>query len=353
MNRTANAPERVYCIDLAKNKFQVHVFSPSGERLQQRTLSRGQFASFFAHPSRRGGLAVMEACASSHFWSRHLQARGYYTKLVPAQFVAKQRLGNKTDGNDADGIFAVHRDPRVRPVPVKSLEQQDLCAQHRVRELLVSQRTQYINQARGLLAERGCVAARGESGFAQLLDRIASAPSQEITPPLVALIKIIVEQIRAVNAQIAVLETRLKSTLAVSPVAQRIDRVFGIGFITATAFAGEFGHGVDRFADARQFAAAIGITPSEHSSGEKRHLGSITKRGNPYLRKLLVQCAQAVLTASTKRDDTICVFAKRLLEQHKPRNTVIVAIANRLARILYAVIKHQTDYHPHAGAQHA
>lgn len=353
MNITAIATQRVYCVDLAKNKFQVHVFSPTAERAQQRTLSRAKFDEFFRDPAKAGGLVVMEACASGHHWSRRLQRRGFRTKLVPAQFVAKQRHGNKTDGNDADAIFAVHRDPRVRPVPVKTLEQQDLCAEHRVRELLVHQRTQYINQARGLLAERGCIAARGHGGFAELLDRVAHHPSEEVTPQLADLIRLIAEQIRGVNAQIDVIQAHLKRALAGSASAQRIDRIFGIACITATAFAGEYGSGVDRFADARQFAAGIGITPSEHSSGEKRRLGRITKRGNPYLRKLLVQCAQSVLTASARRDDAICVFARRLLAQHKPRNTVIVAIANRLARIIYAVIKHQTDYHPSGQVQHA
>lgn len=351
MNRTAITSNRVYCVDLAKNKFQVHVFSPTDERLQQRTLSRAKFDAFFADPAKAGSLVVMEACASGHYWSRRLQHRDLRTKLVPPQFVAKQRLGNKTDGNDADSIFAVHRDPRVRPVPVKTLEQQDLCAQHRVRELLVTQRTQYINQARGLLTERGCIAARGDGGFAELLDRVARRPAEEITPTLVDLIGLLAVQIRAVNAQITVIEARLTSALTASPVAQHIDSVFGVGCVTATAFAGEFGNSVERFADARQFAANLGITPSEHSSGEKRRLGAITKRGNPYLRKLLVQCAQSVLTASARRDDAICVFAKRLLAQHKRRNTVIVAIANRLARIIYAVIKHQTDYQPRGGAQ--
>lgn len=346
MNRSANLSDRTYCVDLAKNKFQVHVFSPSGERLQRLTLSRGKFDEFFAHPSRAGGLVVMEACASSHYWSRRLQARGYRTKLVPPQFVARQRQGNKNDGNDADAIFAVHRDARVKPVPVKSLEQQDLCAQHCARELLVCQRTQYINQARGLLAERGCVAARGDGGFAELLEQVAKKTTAEITPTLAALIHLLVEQIHAVNAQIAVLDACLEAALAASPVAQRVDSIFGVGYVTATAFAGEYGANLVRFADARQFAAGVGITPSEHSSGQTRRLGSITKRGNPYLRRLLVQCAQSILMHCAHRQDAICVFARRLLEQRKRRNTVIVAIANRLARIIYAVIKHDTAYQP-------
>ena len=353
MNRTAISADRVYCVDLAKNKLQLHVFSPAGERIEQHTLSRAKFDAYFRDPAKVGGLVVMEACGSGHYWGRWLQRRGFRTKLVPPQFVAKQRVGNKTDGNDADGIYAVHRDPRVRPVPVKTVEQQDVCAHHRIRELLVCQRTQYINQARGLLAERGCVAARGEGGFAELLDRVAHHPSEEISATFAALIGLIGTQIHAVNAQIDDLDGRLEAVLAQSPVAQRIDTIFGVGCITATAVAGEYGNSVARFADARQFAANLGVTPSEHSSGEKRQLGPITKRGNPYLRKLLVQCAQVVLLYANRRDDALCVFARRLMERHKQRNTVIIAIANRLARIIYAVIKHHTSYQPNGHAVRA
>jgi transposase len=218
---------------------------------------------------------------------------------------------------------------------------------HRVRELLVSQRTQYINQARGLLAERGYVAARRDAGFTELLARLAEQPTQELTPSLAGLIGLIVQQIRQLDAQIKQIERQLQAVLAASPVAQRVDGVFAVGFITATAFAGEYGACLERFADARQFAASLGITPSEHSSGEKRRLGAITKRGNAYLRRLLVQCAQVVLLNCERRDDALCLLARRLLAQRKRRSAVVVAVANRLARIIYAVIKHGEEYRPH------
>lgn len=343
MNRTVSANERVYCVDLAKNKFQVHAFSPTGERLQRGTLSRSKFDDYFADPKRIGGLVVMEACASSYHWARRFEQRGYRVKLVPAQFVAKQRMGNKNDGNDADGIYAVHCDPRVRPVPIKHLEQQDLIAQHRLRELLVGQRTQCINQARGLLAERGCVAARGARGFAELLTRVSENPSGEVTPSLAASIALIVDHLDHIEQQLKVIEASLEAVAKQSAVAQRIDTIHGVGVITATAFAAEYGERVERFADARQFAASIGITPREDSSGERRCLGAITKRGNPYLRKLLVQCAQSVVMTCQRRDDDISLLARRLLER-RPRNTVIVAVANRLARIIYSVIKHAEPY---------
>lgn len=345
MNRTATAVERVYCVDLAKNTFQLHVFSPSGQRLQRCTYTRAKFDQFFADPRCRPGVVVMEACASSTFWARRLQRRGFQTRLVPPQFVAKHRVGNKNDGNDCDAIFAVHNDPRVRPVPVKSLEQQDLCALHRWRELLIRQRTQLLNQARGLLAERGMVGAKHRHGFDALLERVQQAGvTEDVTDRLLALIGLIADQIRSLDAQLGLVDTTLEAALASSPLAQLIDTVHGVGAITATAVVAEYGTSIERFADARQFAAGIGITPRENSSGQRRRLGGITKRGNAYLRRLLVQCAQSVLTARLRRDDAISQLARRLLER-RPRNTVVVAIANRLARIIYAVMKHREPYH--------
>lgn len=345
MNANPNRAVRVYCVDLAKRKFQVHGYTDAGACVYRRTLSREAFEKLFRQVSGTEALVVMEACASAHHFGRQFLARDLKVKLVPPQFVAKLRHGNKTDGNDADAIYAVHRDPRVRPVPVKSVQQQDLCAYHRVRELLVKQRTQLINQARGLLAERGLVAARGHEGFAELLRAVAGHTHSEVTEPLGDLMRLIAAQIQGIEAQIDAVERRLREALKSSELARRLDRATGVGCITATAVVGTFGERVERFADARQFAASLGVTPRENSSGETRRLGGITKRGDPYLRKLLVQCAQSIVNACQRRDDAICQFARRLLDR-RPRNTVVIAVANRLARIIYAMIKHGTDYQP-------
>jgi len=345
MNRTESDYVRVHCLDLAKEKFQVHEFGRSDERLMVRTLSRAKFDAAFSGSAASGSLVVMEACASSHYWGRELTRRGYQVKLVPAQFVAKQRIGSKTDGNDADAIFAVHRDARVRPVPVKTLAQQDLCAEHRFRELLVGHRTACFNQLRSQLAERGVVAPRGCGNLRRLLAEIEAPPGGEITPAFIVLIGHLIEQIDGLDAQIAQIELRLANVARSNATVRNVDSIHGVGLITATAVVAHFGSDLRRFNSARQFAASLGIAPCEYSSGQTRWLGAITKRGDPYLRKLLVQCAQSVVRACHRRDDPISELAQRLL-QRRPRNTVVVAVANRLARIIYAVIKHGEPYRP-------
>lgn len=341
MNRNALTHCPVYCVDLAKNKFQVHGFSASGHRQQRLTLSRSQFDRLFSLAPSSDCLVVMEACASSNYWCRRLQSLGYQIKRVPAQFVNKQRIGSKNDGNDADAIFAVHQDQRVRPVAVKTVQQQDLCAQHRLRELLVSQRTQLLNQARSLLAERGQVAPQGRSALETLIRQ--AKPDQEVTADLIELLEQITNQVDTIDTQIQNIEARFKATRQESALIQLVQSIHGVGLITATAMVAEYGGNMSQFADARQFAASLGLTPSEHSSGQQRRLGGITRRGNPYLRTLLVQGANSVLNHCQRREDAISQVAQQLLER-KRRTVAVIAIANRMARIIYAVITHNTPY---------
>ena len=341
MNRTQSSVARVYCVDLAKNTFQVNTWSTDGVRLKVATLSRSKFDAFFS-PHRSGGArVVMEACASAHYWGRTLQARGYHVKLVPPQFVAKQRIGNKTDGNDADAIYAVDRDARWCGAG------QDARAagperRAPLRDLLVGQRTACINQLRGLLAERaGWRPWRGRHGSAA--DDAGSAAGGEVTPALIQILVQVKQQIAFIDEQLVQVNRRLAQVAKHHPVARRLDSIHGVGAIIATAVLAQFGNDVRRFADARQFAASMGVTPSEHSSGQTRQLGAITKRGDPYLRRLLIQGSQSVVNVSARRDDPISQLAQRLLPR-KPRNAVVVAVANRLARIIYAVIKHGEPY---------
>lgn len=344
MKLSAIKERLVYCVDLAKREFQVHVYTERGALVKKARMQRKAFQSFLTDLSKTPkGTVVMEACGSAHFWARLARAQGHEVKLVPAQFVAQRRIGSKTDGNDADGIFAVHADPRVRPVPIKTLAQQDLMALHNQRELLVCQRTQCRNQIRGLLAERGVVQAQGERGLSLLLQTCHE--SAEVTADLQEVVADIVEHLRLIERQIERIERKLAVIAQKDEVARRVDSIHCVGVITATAVAAHYGNRLDRFANCRQFAASIGLAPGEHSSGEKRQLTGITKRGNEYLRKLLVQCAQVVLQNCQERSDPLSLLAQRL--QGKRRNTIVIAIANRIARTIYAVIKRGENYRHH------
>jgi len=336
----------VYCVDLAKNVFEVHTFARSGACTRTERLSRRKFAAKFTNAHTPRGTLVMEACGSANYWNRRFAGHGYGTVLVPAQFVAKRRVGNKNDGNDADAIYAVYRDPRIQPVPVKTLKQQDLAALHRVRELLVSQRTQCMNQIRGLLGERGAVEPTGPRGLHRLLQRINQEDLPQVTPSLQYLVAIVHEHLDQIQSHLKCVEQELEHARQGSALAQRVQTIFGVGPVTATACVAEYAGGVDRFRDSRQFAASLGITPREHSSGEKRRRGAVTRRGNPYLRTLLVQCANIIVNLRNRRDDALCKLARHLMERGKRRSVVVVAIANRLARSIYAVIKHETVYTP-------
>lgn len=347
MNTTAHSEVMsglVYSVDLAKNVFQVHTFDRHGQCIARQRVSRRKFAAKFTSPHCKRGVIVMEACGSSHYWGRRFTELGYRTHLVPPQFVAKQRIGNKNDGNDADTIYAVYKDKRVRPVPVKTLEQQDLQARHRFRERLIHQRTQCINQIRGLLAERGLVDKGGRAGLDALLLRLNQDDHAQVTDDLRYTVAVMAEQLQQLDEHIRTSEKGLQQAEKASVPSQLIRSVHGVGLITATAVAAEYGMDLRRFRDSRQFAANIGITPGEHSSGEKQRPGHITKRGNPYLRKLLVQGAQTIANNCHRHDDPLSLLAQRLFAANKPRSTVIVALANRMARTIYAVIKHREPY---------
>ncbi|MDA8486006.1 IS110 family transposase [Pseudomonas resinovorans] len=335
---TPNCP--VHCVDLAKEKFQEHSFSHSGECLKRRTLTRTQFVRLFADPQLLRGLIVMEACASANHWCRRFEALGHRALQLPAQFVAQHRIGSKNDGNDADAIYATHCDTRVRPVPTKTLAQQDLAALHSARYLLLKQRVQLSNQIRGLLAERDCVAAQGARGFEALLSQAASGEEAEVTEPLLAVIAIQLQLLRHVERQLAELDGEVEQLARQLPQARLLTSIFGVGPLIATAFVAEYGAGVARYADARQFAASLGLVPREHSSGKTRWLGGITKRGDAERRRLLVQGASSVVRHCQPRQDPLSVLARRLLERHKCHKVVTLAVANRLARIIYAVLKH-------------
>jgi transposase len=304
---------------------------------------------------------VMEACGGAHHWGRLLIAQGDHAKRVPPQFVAKQRVGNKNDSNDAAAIFAVHLDTRVNPVPVKSEAQQAQLAVHAARQQLVKTRTAMSNPVRSVLTEHGHVTKKGAASLLALVDEVSAIDvASRWDRNVQVVIGCVRTMLTTLEQQIAALDQQIKQQPLASPQAERLMEAPGIGPITASAFAAEYAGGVKRFADARKFSASIGVTPGEHSSGGKTRLGAVTKRGNAYLRKLLVQGAHNLVTsACPKRNskraiqqqlhpeavkhDDLHVFARNL-RARKPRHVVVIAVANRMARMLYALLKSGCDY---------
>lgn len=361
--RAAPGEIKVYAVDLAKEHFHLNVYSAHGELLLSKALRRQQFEKRVSDPQRARGMWVMEACAGAHGWGRKLLALGDQVKLVPPQFVAKQRIGNKNDCNDAAAIFSVHLDARVHPVPVKSEAQQGQLAIHSARQLLKASRTKISNHLRSLLAEHLLVTAKGAHALKALVSEVSEIESAvHLNGDVQAILVSLQSVLKSVDEQLALFDERVKRQVAQSPIAMKLIAAPGIGPITASAMAAEYTTGVARFGDSRQFAANLGLTPGEHSSGGKTRMGGITKRGNVYLRQLLVQGAQGIVTSAcpklnSKRalahavnpdaikHDDLHVFA-RSLHARKPRNVVVIAVANRMARMVYAMLKSGVPYRP-------
>jgi len=327
----------VYAVDLAKNKFQVHGFDRRGERRLAKTLSRAGMLRFFDAHEVAGVEVVMEACASAHYWGRRLGALGYRVRLIPPQHVRAYVLGNKTDANDADAIYAVSRRKDIREVAVKTVGQQDALLVHSTRERLVQARTALVNQLRGVLAERGVVFGRRievlRRELALWLDRPAEG---EVTALLQQWVRERQAEWNALEEQIASCDRQMRQWYQATPACARLGEVEGIGVITATAVVASVGD-ARQFDSGRQFASWLGLTPRECSSGGKRHLGGITKRGDGYLRKLLIHGARAAVLTAKRKQDARSRWIKALVER-RGHNRAVVALANKNARILWALL---------------
>lgn len=328
-------------LDLAKHVFFVHATDASGTVIAARALRRRDVLPFFAAlPACRVG---MEACGSAHHWGRELGALGHEVKLIPPVYVKPFVKRQKNDATDAAAIHETLSRPGLRFVKVRSIANQAVLMQHKAREMLVGQRTQLLNGLRGHLAEIGVIAAQGTCNMrslgALIHDGDASIPAavRASLLPLVIQITQLDEAIGAIDADIA-------AQAKTDPVSSRLMTIPGIGPVTASALAASVDDPAS-FSGPREFAAFLGLVPRQHSSGGKPRLGRITKMGNAYLRKLLVVGAHAVLHHQAKHDDALRQWARKLLAT-KPFKLVAVALANKLARMAFALMRQGTRYAP-------
>jgi len=331
-------------LDLAKNVFQVHGVDETGTVVVVKQLRRGQVIGFFA--SLPQCLIGMEACATAHHWARELAALGHAVRLMPPQYVKAYVKRNKNDAADAAAICEAVKRPSMRFVPVKTIEQQSALLMHRARDLLIRQRTMLVNALRGHMAEFGLVEAQGLHKVAALITIVMDESDRRIPDMARQALKMITDQISDLQTRISALETQVLAWHKNNPVSQRLATIPGVGPIIATAIAATVADaGV--FRSGREFAAWLGLVPRQNSTGGKARLGGISKRGNSYLRRLLVNSAHTVLLCSkaAKADPWIISLRGR-----KPRLVVAVALANKTARVAWAIMSRQDTYRRIAAA---
>jgi transposase len=334
-------------VDVAKNVFQLGVSDRPGKVRRTERLQRSHVLPFLA--TQPASTVVMEACGSAQFWARRIEQLGHRVVLLPAHLVRPYVRGNKTARADVKGILEAFRNEDIRPVPVKTPAHQTLAALHRLRSAWVAERTARLNTIRGLLRELGVFIPVGARKvipevWAHLEDADSAIPDA-VRPFLAEAC----EDVRDMERRIALVERQLEALAEQTPAIQRLLTVPGIGLLTATALFA-FVVDVQRFPSARHLASYLGLTPRERSSGNTRRLGAITKKGDVYLRTPLVHGARSVLarakqTTDAARRDHLREWATKV-EKARGHNKEAVALANKMARLAWAVWRKDRDYHP-------
>jgi transposase len=329
-------------LDLAKYAFEVHAVDSREKVALHKTLRRGDVARFFA--TLPPCLVGMEASNGSHYWARVLSEFGHDVRLISPQFVTPYVKSNKNDKNDAEAICEAIGRPHMRFVPVKSAEQLALQAIHRVRSRLVASRTRLANQIRGPLGEHGVVIARDIAKLRRHLADILGSNKSALNPLVRALITEMQEEMAEIDRRIALYDRCVREHYCSSEPCQRLGKIEGIGPLSATALVAAVG---DRrcFKNGRQFAAWLGLVPKQQSSGGRARLLGISKRGDCYLRTLLIHGARAVLGRVGTKQDPRSRWLKKLRERRHP-NVAAVALANKNARIAWALLSRCDVYDP-------
>jgi transposase len=320
--------------DLAKSVFQVHGADQDCRPVVRKKLRRGQVVGFFA--GLPPCLIGLEACASAHYWGRELQALGHEVRLIPPQYVKPFVKTNKNDASDAEAICEALVRPTMRFAAVKSAEQQSVLTLHRARELLVRQRTMLINALRGHCGEFGIVVAQGASKVSALIEMIEDRQDERLPALAREALGSFVDQLRMVQSQILGLEKKLMVWHRANEASRRLETIPGVGVITATALVATIGD-ASQFHSGRQLAAWLELVPKQYSSGGKERLGRISKRGDGYIRRLLVHGARADLRWSRHRKERRSIWQESLLAR-RPTNVVLVAMANKTARVVWAML---------------
>lgn len=333
-------------VDLAKNVFELAVSNNSGRVTERKRLSRPQFERFWS--DRLPCRVVMEACATSHYWGRRLRALGFEVILLPPHYVRPYVRRNKTDRTDCEALLEALRCAGIHPVAIKSEDQQAILALHRMRSQWMATRTARINALRGLLSEFGVSRPGGAKRFLTGLPELLQAKKDLLPPGVRRLAFTTYEEVRTLEDRIEEVERELGSVVKEEPALEALQQIPGVGVLTATALYASVAN-VHAFKSGRHLASWLGLTPRESSSGGRRRLGRISKQGDPYLRMLLIHGARSALLAAERRrkaEQELTRLQTWALERAGAghRNQAAVALANKMARILWAVWKHERTF---------
>ena len=336
-------------IDLAKNAFQIHGVDEHGKVALKKRLRREEVAAFFGNlpPC----LIGMEACGGAHHWTRKLQGFGHRVKLMAPQFVKPYVKTNKNDAADAEAICEAVARPNMRFVPVKTIEQQAVLALHRARQSFVKARTAQANQIRGLLTEFGLIVPQGIAQVARRVPALIEEARDELPGAFQALVQRLLEHLKALDCQVAEIEDQITAWHRQNDDSRKLAQLPGIGPITASALVATVGD-AKNFENGRQMAAWLGLVPRQHSSGGRNVLLGVSKRGDVYLCTLLIHGARSVLHAAQRKTQEIAGWLGGLLKRRNA-NVAAVALANKNARIVWALLAHDREFRPDYAATNA
>lgn len=329
-------------VDVAKSVFEVAVSKRPGKVRERHRLTRKQFSRFVA--TREPATLVLEACGSAHFWGRHARAHGHEAILLPPHAVRPYVQRNKTDRTDTLGLLEARRNEAIHPVPVKSVEQQALASLHRLRSTWVSARTARLNTVRGLLFEFGITIPVGATKVVPRVRELVAEEHPWVPEALRSSLVSAVDEVEDLERRIGEVERQIAALARQTPAVARLRTIPGVGVLTATALYTLIGD-PHRFPSGRHLASYLGLTPKEHSSGSRRRLGAVSRQGDTYVRTLLVNGATSALLAAKRKSHPGRLERWALsVESHKGHNKAVLALANRMARIAWAVWAHDEPF---------
>ena len=331
-------------VDLAKIVFQVHGVDRNEKPVWRRKLNRAEWLKVLLEKIEPGCEIGMEACGGAHHWARKLQAKGCTVKLIAPQFVKPYVKSNKNDANDAEAICEAMSRPNMRFVSIKTVAQQDIQGVHRIRFELSNQRKAKANQIRGLVAEYGLVAPKELAQLRRAIPGWLENAENGLTDRFRRLLNGLWHDLMALDQRVTEVEGEIAQIAHTDPVAKRLQQLRGVGPMIATALVATVGD-AKHFANGRQMAASLGLTPRQNSSGGKERLLGISKRGDAYLRTLLIHGARSTLRTAKGKEDRLSQWVTRIA-QNRHHNIAAVALANKTARIAWAMMKNGTEYQP-------